>query len=380
MIFILLSIFLCLTEIKKSNKIFEIKNILGGREMHLRNMMGKTNLSVRTLFLILTIVVSLIASTFNTVIANTKEISLIDEDVVTYAKTLKSTVGEFLKEQGVELYDGDDIQPSLDTELGKHQKIIIERAVPVTVLVDGNEIHIRTYKDTVKDVLEQANIQLNEKDKINYNLADQIVNEMKINIVRVTEQIETVTEKIPFKVVSRANERMDKGKNKIVQEGIEGVREKKFAVVMNDGKEVSRELISDKVISPPVDQIKEYGTVAVHKTSRGETFRYKKVLNMRATAYDLTYESCGKNPGDPGYGITYTGMKARRGVVAVDPKTIPLYSRLYIEAADGSWTYGYAVAGDIGGAVKGNIIDLFYDDPTFVKTFGVKKVKVYILE
>ncbi|MDK2810937.1 MAG: hypothetical protein PWR27_1646 [Petroclostridium sp.] len=348
--------------------------------MHLNGILKKVNLSGRTFLLTLFIMVSLVASTFNAVIASTKEVALNDDGKITYAKTRRPTVDEFLKEQGVQLYDGDEIQPSPETKLSKHQEITIKRAVPVTVLVDGNEVALKTVKDTVKEVLEQANIQLNEKDMVNYNLTDQISAQMQISIVRVVENIETIKEKIPFKTVNRASEKMDKGKNRIVQQGVEGTREKKYAVVLHDGKEVSRKLISDNIVSQPVDQINEYGTVAVHKTSRGESFRYRKVLNMRATAYDLSYESCGKNPGDPNYGVTYTGMKARHGVVAVDPKTIPLYSRLYIEGANGSWSYGFAVAGDIGGGVKGDIIDLFYDDPAFVKKFGIRKVKVYILE
>ena len=73
-------------------------------------------------------------------------------------------------------------------------------------------------------------------------------------------------------------------------------------------------------------------------------------------------------------------MKARRGVIAVDPNVIPLGTRLYVEAADGSWTYGYCVAGDTGGAIKGNKIDLFFDTAAEVKKFGVRNARVYILE
>ena len=77
---------------------------------------------------------------------------------------------------------------------------------------------------------------------------------------------------------------------------------------------------------------------------------------MKASAYDLSYESCGKNPGDRGYGITASGMQARYGVIAVDPSVIPLGTKLYIECPNGGWVYGEAIAGDTGGAIKGNII------------------------
>ncbi|WHH57056.1 ubiquitin-like domain-containing protein [Petroclostridium sp. X23] len=369
-----------MTELEKWNKISWLKFNLGGRKMHLNGKVKEFARSVRMFFLTLFIVASLIASAFNAVIASTKEVCITDGQEVTYVKSLKSSVKELLEEKNIKLYEGDEIYPSLEEKLQKNQQIVIKRAVPVTILVDGNEINIKTVEETVKDVLAQAQVQVNEKDKINFSITDQITAGMKINVVRVAEKIETITEKIPFNVITRANERMDKGKSRTVQQGKEGVQQKQYQVVLHDGQEVSRDLVSDTTVSEPVDEINEYGTVAVHKTSRGETFRYKKIVNMRATAYDLSYESCGKNPGDKYYGITYTGMKARYGVVAVDPKVIPLYSRLYIEAADGSWVYGHAVAGDIGGGVKGNIIDLFYDDHDFVKNFGIKKVKVYMLE
>ena len=99
-----------------------------------------------------------------------------------------------------------------------------------------------------------------------------------------------------------------------------------------------------------------------------------KVLTMNASAYDLSYASTGKNPGDKGYGITASGMKAGPGVVAVDPRVIPLGTKLYIEG------YGNAIAGDTGGAIKGNRIDLFFSSNSEAMNFGRRTVKVTILK
>ncbi|WP_286977476.1 3D domain-containing protein, partial [Candidatus Aquicultor secundus] len=68
------------------------------------------------------------------------------------------------------------------------------------------------------------------------------------------------------------------------------------------------------------------------------------------------------------------GMKARKGVVAVDPRVIPLGTRLYIEG------YGEAIAADTGGAIKGNRIDLCYNTPGECFDFGRRSVKVSILD
>lgn len=100
---------------------------------------------------------------------------------------------------------------------------------------------------------------------------------------------------------------------------------------------------------------------------------YNKEFVMSATAYTNDYASTGKKPGDKYYGMTASGLKAQVGVVAVDPNVIPLFTKLYIEG------YGFAIAGDTGKSVKGEIIDLYLDSSGEVKQFGRQKRKVYIL-
>lgn len=83
----------------------------------------------------------------------------------------------------------------------------------------------------------------------------------------------------------------------------------------------------------------------------------------------------GYTPGDPGCtGITYTGTKASRGTIAVDPKVIPFGTKLYIPG------YGYGVAADTGGAIKGNKIDLCYETRTEALNWGIKNITVYVVK
>jgi len=127
-------------------------------------------------------------------------------------------------------------------------------------------------------------------------------------------------------------------------------------------------LMSSEVVREPVARTEKIGS-ACRYTSRGE-FRTRKVLKMQASAYDPGPRSCGKYAS----GRTACGMKAGYGVVAVDPKVIPLRTELYIEG------YGFAIAGDTGGAIKGNRIDLGYDTYREAIKFGRKTVIVHVLQ
>lgn len=102
-----------------------------------------------------------------------------------------------------------------------------------------------------------------------------------------------------------------------------------------------------------------------------------------ATAYDLSYECCGKYPSHPEFGITYSGVRATKGrTVAVDPQVIPLGSYVHIEfPKEYAHMDGWYVAEDTGNLVKGNIIDVFFGDsaPGYMQKFGRRKITVRII-
>ena len=339
--------------------------------------------SLKVIIIALVAIVVTVSAGIGTFFYLKRDVVIDDNGVEIRIGTMETTVGKVLEENGISVGPEDYINPPLDSELHKTKinEIQIKRAVPVYVSVDGQELEFMTYKDTVRDVLKDNSIELFEDDRLEgASLDDKITEGMHLKIVRVEEKILTENEQIPYDVVSRANSKMEKGKQKTITDGKEGVKQKSFKVVIEDGNEVSRELLKEEVVSSPVDKVVEYGTYEQPKTSRGKPLNYKKVLDMRATAYTASYEDTGKHPDHPHFGITYTGVKAKRGVIAVDPKVIPLGTRVYIEGVGNTPDYGYAVAADIGGAIKGNLIDLYMEDPKESKKWGIRKVKVYILD
>lgn len=100
----------------------------------------------------------------------------------------------------------------------------------------------------------------------------------------------------------------------------------------------------------------------------GAPQNYRKMLDMTATAY-------GPGPLDNGKwnDLTYVGGKVKKGVVAVDPKVIPMGTKLWIEG------YGEAIADDQGSAIQGNRVDLAFNTRQEALDYGIKKVKVYVL-
>lgn len=297
-------------------------------------------------------------------------------------KTMKATVREVLEQTGITVASEDYLSMPFDAKLLKMKENVIEikRAVPVSIQVDGKELDVKTYKDTVKEVLFDNAISVDDDDKfVESQLGDKIIPNMDISIVRVDEKTVTEASAIPFKTITKENNRLDIGTENTVREGKEGVREKVYTVVYENGKQIAKQLLKEVVASNPLDKIVEIGTVLNYKTSRGDTLRFSKAMDMKATSYTASFADTGKHPGDPWFGITATGVKAKRGIIAVDPRVIPLGTRVYVEVPGSAADYGYAVAADVGGAIKGNKIDVYLDTSGQVSTWGVKKVKVYIL-
>ncbi len=290
-------------------------------------------------------------------------------------------VGDALALSGAVLGEHDIVTPAADEVIQGNVDIYIKRAAEVILAADGEEKTIYTVGDTVAEVMEQSGIVLGDADRLDTGMETPVEDKMRVNVIRVTSEVLEVTEDIPYKSETRTTSQLEKGKSRTVQAGKNGKKTVKYEVVYENGDQVSKKEISSTVVTKPQNAIVEHGTVTVATTSRGENFRYSRVIQCTATAYDLSYESCGKRPGDPGYGITASGMKAAYGVVAVDRSVIPLGTRLYIEAHDGkSWTYGYAVAGDTGSGIRGNRVDLFFNTRSEALAFGRKTANVYILD
>lgn len=308
-----------------------------------------------------------------------KQISLNLDGEIIQVVSYSNTVEEFIKTEEVNMKEGAYINVPLDRNLENNIEIVIKNPKPYTLDVAGVLLESFSVNNTVKEVLEDLKIDLGEKDYTYPELSAVIAPNTTIKLFRVKELLVTTEAIIPFESQVTKNRNVESGIVKVIQEGKDGLRRSHIQEEYVNGVLTSSVIVKDEIVSEPVTHIVEKGSKDFIMTSRGET-RYRSATTMTATAYDAGFASTGKNPGDKYYGITASGTKVRPGVVAVDPRVIPLGTKLYIQSLDGTKDYGFAIAEDKGGAIKGNRIDLYFEARSDALKFGRRKVKVFILK
>jgi len=302
---------------------------------------------------------------FSTALGNDVELNINGKTKTVF--TYEKTVGDFLKKEGIVLKNKDLVSPSLDKVIDKDMKIVISSPKSYHIK-DGKKTLIAEASGyTVADVLDNLDIKLNKLDRV-YLPLDEIAKEgMEIKIDRVVvENLENKIE-IPFETESRENKDMFEGEKKVITKGEVGQKTESLKNTYVNGLLETTEVLKSEITKDPVKEVVEVGTKKGTVAPNGKNA--KRVIVMQATAYDPTAGS-----------KTAMGTRARVGAVAVDPKVIPLGSKLYIESMDGFASYGYATAEDTGGAIKGNRIDLFYNSNAEANRFGRRNVKVYVLD
>ena len=328
--------------------------------------MNRKNIFRNAKFILIVLaLVSVLTMGFSTALGNDVELNINGKTKTVF--TYEKTVGDFLKKEDIVLKNKDLVSPSLDKVIDKDMKIVISSPKSYHIK-DGDKTLIAEASGyTVADVLDNLDIKLNKLDRVSLPL-DEIAKEgMEIKIDRVVvENLENKIE-IPFETESRENKDMFEGEKKVITKGEVGQKTESLKNTYVNGVLETTEVLKSEITKDPVKEVVEVGTKKGTVAPNGKNA--KRVIVMQATAYDSTAGS-----------KTAMGTRARVGAVAVDPKVIPLGSKLYIESMDGFASYGYATAEDTGGAIKGNRIDLFYNSNAEANRFGRRNVKVYVLD
>lgn len=279
-----------------------------------------------------------------------------ESDLPATINTTAPTIGEALMQAGYIIYLADNVRPALSQEVKSGTYVFIERSRPVTIRVDGREIRTRTHRAVAADVLADLNIVLYGADRVTPSLNTPVEANMEIRVTRVSHDIVINQDVIPFDTRWTGNPDMELDTQGLAQEGAPGVRERRTLITYEDGVEVKREIIADVVVRQPQPRIYNYGTKIVVRTldTPNGPVQYWRVLRMLATSYSAS--TAGVPTSVPWYGRARCGMAMRHGIVAVDPRVIPLGTNVYVDG------YGPGYACDTGSAIVGKRIDLGYDD------------------
>lgn len=258
----------------------------------------------------------------------------------------------------------DPLARVLDDPVVGRLTIGIRKPLPLTVVADGKVHQLKTTSRTPAQVLTDLGIARGPADRVIPAADTPLWSGAKVRVVRIHQTAAAKHVPLPVPVVYKPDPTLPRGRVMTVP-GRPGAKVQRFLQTFADGKVVSMTFLGQEVIRPSTPRVVRTGT-RVLVASRG-AYAGREYMDMVATAY-APWCCRGVDA------ITAIGLRAGYGVVAVDPRVIPLRSKLYIEG------YGYAVAGDVGSAIKGLRIDLGMDTTRLAKQFGRRPVRVYIIQ
>ena len=233
------------------------------------------------------------------------------------------TIDEFLDEQHIKYCEDDYISRPVTTFIYDGISFKLKHATDFKVTADGKTKNYKTLCRTVGDALKDCKIKVGDADIVTPGLDTEIGDGLEVVI-----QVETEG---------------SKGRDKVTYE-----------ITYIDGVESERKEISRETVTAAVDKVILNGTKI---SFNGKSYSRKLVVK----AYSYT-----------GGGRTAMGTRARVGEIAVDPRVIPLGSKVYIEGV------GARIAEDTGGNIKGNTIDIYMNSVAECRKWGARTVTIYI--
>jgi uncharacterized protein YabE (DUF348 family)/3D (Asp-Asp-Asp) domain-containing protein len=294
-----------------------------------------------------------------------KRVTVVVDGAAAHVSTQVSDVASLLREAGISVSDGDLVSPPPGTLVEDGDSIVVRHAVPVSIRVGDQRLELRVIGSTVADALMKAGMDPTAGTQTEPAIDTPLEPGMEIKATDLFLRVAQEEVEVPYDTVVMGDPSIPSGSRKVVTRGALGRALKVYQVLVTGGIEGARFLRTERMLASKIDEVVAVGTKRVFRqvmVSRGSA-RSKpappappivgKAMTLEATAYTPWDAGCGGVKVIDGRKTRY-GIPDGWGVVAVDPRVIPLGSKLFVEG------YGYAVAADTGGVIHGNIIDVCY--------------------
>lgn len=327
------------------------------------NKQDKASISLKKILgisLILIFITSIGVMATNAKLTNVKIVLSSNYEMIVL--TAKTKVSDILEENHITILEDEVVVPSIDSEISDN----------------------KTIKILKKSKLEQQVAEVEESIS-----TEQILSTYN----SVVEKIITEQVVIPYETITKEATGEGTKQNKVVQNGINGLREVTYKVRYQNDIEIERVEMSSKVIKEPVNKIVEVKTIQV--TSReGERVASTNpantastqlaksvqgitpvVKNFNTSAYCSCSKCCGKSTG-----ITASGAKATAWYTIAAGKGYKLGTVIYIPAFANKPNGGWFVVQDRGGAISNSKIDVYMGSHSAALQFGRKTLECYVYE
>lgn len=279
------------------------------------------------------------------------------------------------------------------------------KSVEIT-MANGYKMDVVTTKTNISEILSDNNIIIGEDEKVTPNINEKITDNNKIIITNKSEQevqiakisesgIETTLdeilkgyspiiekivveqEAIPFETVTKdASQGSADTKNKVVQQGEDGIKEITYKVKYQNNEEIEKIKISEQVVKDPVDKIVQVQKVVTSRSTAPRNTNAQTTSSTGGTTkiFKVTaYCACSKCCGGRASGYTSSGTKATAGRTVAASSQFSFGTKLLINGKE------YTVE-DRGGAVKGDKIDIYMNSHSEALAWGVKYLPVQVAQ
>lgn len=201
----------------------------------------------------------IVEDNFRVNVYRAQPVAIFDGNQKTYALSAATTPRSVAKQAGLEVYPEDTVitRPTenflRDGTLG--QQVTIDRATPANLNLYGAAVIVRTHAETVRDLLKEKHVELAKDDTVQPALDTRLTAQTQVFVIRVGTQIASVTENIPMPVETVEDASLSFGATAIRQAGSPGKKLVTYQIELKNGKEVARHPIQEAVVQAPVKQI-----------------------------------------------------------------------------------------------------------------------------